>query len=145
VIDDDLHTRDLLTRLLSQKGYQVESLATGQQAVDKLTQIRPSLVLLDILLPDLDGYRLCQELKANPLTQDIPIIFLSSLDDSLDRVKAFQVGAADYIAKPFASEEVLVRVQNQLHLASQRQQLNVQNTGINLSRDGLTVPGVELL
>ncbi|MFM7530056.1 MAG: response regulator, partial [Nodosilinea sp.] len=128
VIDDDLHTRDLLTRLLSQKGYQVESLATGQQAVDKLTQIRPSLVLLDILLPDLDGYRLCQELKANPLTQDIPIIFLSSLDDSLDRVKAFQVGAADYIAKPFASEEVLVRVQNQLHLASQRQQLNVQNT-----------------
>jgi len=127
VIDDDLHTRDLLTRLLRQKGYQVEAIATGQQAIDRLTQEGSGLVLLDILLPDLDGYRLCQELKANPLTQDIPIIFLSSLDDSLDRVKAFQVGAADYIAKPFASEEVLVRVQNQLYLASQRQQLNHQN------------------
>ncbi|MEB3252680.1 MAG: adenylate/guanylate cyclase domain-containing protein [Cyanobacteriota bacterium] len=127
VIDDDLHTRDLLTRLLTEKGYQVEAIATGQEAIDRLTQGGPSLILLDILLPDLDGYRLCQELKANPLTQDIPIIFLSSLDDSLDRVKAFQVGAADYIAKPFASEEVLVRVQNQLHLASQRQQLNHQN------------------
>jgi PAS domain S-box-containing protein len=127
VVDDDLHTRDLLTRILRQKGYQVESVATGQQAIDRLTEAGASLVLLDILLPDLDGYRLCQRLKENPLTQNIPIIFLSSLDDSLDRVKAFQVGAADYIAKPFASEEVLVRVQNQLNLASQRQQLNYQN------------------
>lgn len=127
VVDDDLHTRDLLTRILRQKGYQVESVATGHQAIDRLTEAGASLVLLDILLPDLDGYRLCQRLKENPLTQNIPIIFLSSLDDSLDRVKAFQVGAADYIAKPFASEEVLVRVQNQLNLASQRQQLNYQN------------------
>lgn len=127
VVDDDLHTRDLLTRILRQKGCQVESVATGQQAIDRLSEAGASLVLLDILLPDLDGYRLCQALKANPLTQNIPVIFLSSLDDSLDRVKAFQVGAADYIAKPFASEEVLVRVQNQLNLATQRQQLNYQN------------------
>ncbi|MGF1571289.1 MAG: adenylate/guanylate cyclase domain-containing protein [Nodosilinea sp.] len=128
VVDDDPETVRLLTRLLKQQGYALRRAATGQQAFDLIADYPPALILLDIILPDLDGYTLCQQLKANVLTQDIPVIFLSSLADSLDKVKAFQVGAADYIAKPFAVQEVLVRVQNQLRLSQQRRQLNHQNT-----------------
>lgn len=127
IVDDDADTLRLLTRLLSQQGYGVVGATTGQEALGRIEAQRPDLILLDVLLPDLDGFTICQQLKANPLTQNIPIIFLSSLADSLDKVKAFQVGAADYISKPFAVQEVLVRVQNQLHLARQRQQLSHQN------------------
>jgi PAS domain S-box-containing protein len=127
VVDDDFETKRLLTRLLTQQGYRIREASTAQQALDIITTTVPDLILLDILLPDVDGYTLCEQLKANPLTKEIPIIFLSSLADSLDKVKAFQSGAADYIAKPFAIQEVLVRVQNQLRLAYQRQQLSRQN------------------
>ena len=128
IVDDDAETSRLLHRLLSQQGYHIQAAVSGQQAITLIQERRPSLVLLDILLPDMDGYTLCQQLKANPLTADIPVIVLSSLVDSLDKVKAFQVGATDYITKPFAVQEVLVRVQNQLNLAQQRQQLSQQNT-----------------
>ncbi len=128
IVDDDAETSRLLQRLLSQQGYRIQAAVSGQQAISLIQERRPSLVLLDILLPDMDGYTLCQQLKANPLTTDIPVIVLSSLVDSLDKVKAFQAGATDYITKPFAVQEVLVRVENQLHLAQQRQQLSQQNT-----------------
>ncbi len=127
IIDDDSETKRLLTRLLTQQGYRTREASTAQEALEFITEAAPDLILLDILLPDVDGYTLCEQLKASPQTQEIPIIFLSSLVDSLDKVKAFQVGAADYIAKPFAIQEVLVRVQNQLRLAYQRQQLSHQN------------------
>jgi PAS domain S-box-containing protein len=127
IVDDDVETSRLLHRLLSQQGYRIQVAETGQQAMATILECRPRLVLLDILLPDMDGYSLCQQLKTNPLTADIPVIVLSSLIDSLDKVKAFQAGATDYITKPFAVPEVLVRVQNQLHLAQQRRQLSQQN------------------
>jgi adenylate cyclase len=127
IVDDDVETLRLLERLLSQQGYTIQIAETGRQAMALIAEQRPRLILLDILLPDLDGYALCQRIKATPTTRDIPVIVLSSLVDSLDKVKAFQVGAADYITKPFAVPEVLARVQNQLHLAQQRQQLSRQN------------------
>ena len=127
IVDDDAETACLLNRLLSQQGYKIQVAENGRQAMDCILNRRPSLVLLDILLPDIDGYSLCQQLKTDALTAEIPVIVLSSLGDSLDKVKAFQVGATDYITKPFAIQEVLVRVQNQLRLAQQRQQLSQQN------------------
>jgi adenylate cyclase len=127
IVDDDADTLRLLHRLLSQQGYRIQTAENGQQAINMIQQRHPNLVLLDILLPDIDGYTLCQRLKADPLTAEIPVIVLSSLVDSLDKVKAFEAGATDYITKPFAVQEVLVRVQNQLRLASQRQQLSQQN------------------
>lgn len=127
IVDDDAETSCLLQRLLSQQGYRIQVADSGQQAIGLILESRPGLVLLDILLPDMDGYSLCQQLKHNPLTAEIPVIVLSSLVDSLDKVKAFQAGATDYITKPFAVQEVLVRVQNQLRLAQQRQQLSQQN------------------
>ncbi len=127
IVDDDAETSRLLHRLLSQQGYRIQVAESGRQAMDLILEHHPGLVLLDLLLPDMDGYTLCQQLKTAPLTADIPVIVLSALVDSLDKVKAFQVGAADYITKPFAVQEVLVRVKNQLHLAQQRQQLSRQN------------------
>lgn len=127
IVDDDAETTRLLHRLLSQQGYGIQVAESGQQALELIPERLPALVLLDIILPDIDGYTLCQRLKTNPLTAEIPVIVLSSLVDSLDKVKAFQAGASDYITKPFAVQEVLVRVQNQLNLAQQRQQLSRQN------------------
>lgn len=127
IIDDDGDTRRLLSRLLTQQGYGLREAASAEEGLSTIAERIPDLILLDIVLPDLDGYSLCQQLKKNSLTRDIPIIFLSSLADSLDKVKAFQSGAADYIAKPFAVQEVLVRVQNQIYLAQQRRQLYQKN------------------
>ncbi|PSN16538.1 diguanylate cyclase [filamentous cyanobacterium CCT1] len=127
IVDDDAETSCLLQRLLSQQGYRIQVAESGQQAIASIVASRPGLVLLDLLLPDMDGYSLCQQLKQNPVTAEIPVIVLSSLVDSIDKVKAFQAGATDYITKPFAVQEVLVRVQNQLRLAQQRHQLSQQN------------------
>ncbi|MBD2424899.1 response regulator [Phormidium sp. FACHB-1136] len=127
IIDDDVETRRLLARLLTQQGYRLREATNAESGLAAIAQQIPDLILLDIVLPDLDGYTLCQRLKTNPATRDIPIIFLSSLVDSLDKVKAFQSGGADYIAKPFSVQEVLVRVQNQIYLAQQRQQLHQKN------------------
>ncbi|WP_035990460.1 adenylate/guanylate cyclase domain-containing protein [Leptolyngbya sp. KIOST-1] len=127
IVDDDTETACLLQRLLSQQGYKILVAESGQQAIAYISASKPGLVLLDLLLPDMDGYTLCQQLKHDPLTTEIPVIVLSSLVDSIDKVKAFQAGATDYITKPFAVQEVLVRVQNQLRLAQQRQQLSQQN------------------
>jgi diguanylate cyclase (GGDEF)-like protein len=87
----------------------------------------PDLIVLDIKLPDIDGYQVCQSLKSNPMTAEIPIIFISALDNVLDKVKAFSVGGVDYITKPFQVEEVLVRVKNHLTMRIQHQQLIKQN------------------
>lgn len=83
----------------------------------------PDLILLDIQMPDLDGYEVCQQLKANVQTQHIPVIFISALDEALDKVKAFSVGGVDYITKPFQVAEVLARVRNQLDLQAAKVQL----------------------
>ncbi|MEB3291290.1 MAG: adenylate/guanylate cyclase domain-containing protein [Leptolyngbya sp.] len=127
LIDDDPNICRLLMRLLTQHGYHLRQANSAEAGMALILEQSPHLVLLDIMLPDLDGYELCQRLKAHPTTCDIPVIFISALADSLDKVRAFQVGAADYIAKPFAVQEVLVRVQNQVHLAQQRQELHQKN------------------
>ncbi len=130
MIDDDPDVGRLLTRLLTQHGYHLRQANSAEAGMALILERSPHLILLDIMLPGLDGYGLCQRLNSDPATRDIPVIFISSLADSLDKVKAFQVGAADYIAKPFAVQEVLVRVQNQVHLAQQRQELHQKNRAL---------------
>lgn len=127
IVDDDGESVRLLIQWLSQQGYQVQSVSTGAASLELLEHHTPDLILLDVVLPDIDGFSLCQQLKAHPLTQDIPVICMTSLVDAKEQVKAFQVGASDYITKPFSVEEVLARVQNQLRLSQQRHQLSQQN------------------
>ena len=134
IIDDKRSDIQLLSTTLSNQGYIVRGAAKGKMGIKAAQADPPDVILLDIRMPDLDGYAVCEQLKANPKTQDIPVIFLSALDDVLDKVRAFQIGAVDYITKPFQIEEVLARVKNQLivrHLNKQliekSQQLERQN------------------
>ena len=116
VVDDVVENLEILVNTLSKQGYQVRCAKNGSTALRGASKIAPDLILLDIRMPDLDGYQVCQRLKANEETRDIPIIFLSALDDALDKVKAFELGAVDYISKPIQVKEVLIRVENQISL-----------------------------
>jgi diguanylate cyclase (GGDEF)-like protein len=116
VVDDIADNLQILANTLSKQGYQVRCARNGSTALRGASTILPDLILLDIKMPDIDGYQVCQQLKANKQTCDIPVIFLSALDDVLDKVKAFEVGGVDYISKPIQVKEVLVRVKNQIAL-----------------------------
>jgi two-component system sensor histidine kinase/response regulator len=109
--------------MLTEKGYQVRKAINGQMALNTVRSLIPDLILLDINMPDLNGYQVCEQLKADEKTREIPVIFISALDDVLDKVKAFQVGGVDYISKPFQGEEVMARIENQLTISCQKKQL----------------------
>ena len=124
IVDDTPMNLQLLSTMLGEQGYEVRQANSGKMALTAVQTCPPSLILLDIMMPDIDGYQICSCLKADQKTADIPVIFLSALDDVLDKVKAFKVGGADYITKPFEFEEILARVQNQLALKSAKQKLD---------------------
>ena len=116
VVDDELIILHLLQAFLIAKGYKIAFASNGKSALQYLETKLPDLILLDISMPDITGYELCAQLKANSRTKSIPIIFISALAEGIDKVKAFEVGGADYITKPFELEEVAARVKHQLVL-----------------------------
>lgn len=124
IVDDTPNNLRLLSRMLSQQGYEVRSAISGSIALRAVHTIAPDLILLDINMPVMDGYDVCLRLKADEKTHEIPVIFLSALSESIDKVRAFCVGGVDYITKPFQIEEVLARVENQLTL--RRMQIDLQ-------------------
>ncbi|MGK7917143.1 MAG: EAL domain-containing protein [Prochloraceae cyanobacterium] len=129
IVDDTIENLQFLSSILTEQGYKVRGVRNGHMALKAVETIPPQIILLDIKMPGLDGYQVCQQLKASPLTREIPVIFLSASDEVTDKVKAFEVGGTDYISKPFHWQEVVVRVKNQLALQSakaQIQQLNAQ-------------------
>jgi diguanylate cyclase (GGDEF)-like protein len=127
IVDDTPDNLHLLSRMLTRQGYNVRKALSGPMALMAAQTVAPDLILLDIMMPEMDGYEVCQHLKADAKTAEIPIIFLSALDDVLDKVKGFQVGGVDYITKPFQFEEVLIRVQNQLALRAAELEILVLN------------------
>lgn len=130
IVDDQLDNLRVLSTILTEEGYQVRKALNGQMALIACQTLAPDLILLDINMPDISGYEVCQRLKANPQTCNIPVIFISVLDDVTDKVKGIKMGGADYITKPFQFEEVVVRVQNQLTI--QRLQMQLQETNQKL-------------
>ncbi|MGC1308855.1 MAG: EAL domain-containing protein [Phormidesmis sp.] len=122
IVDDTSTNRFVLLKLLGRQGYKVYEAADGPSAIALAKAHAPNLILLDIMMPKMDGYEVCNRLRANPKTAKIPIIFLSALDTPLDKVQAFQHGAADYVTKPFQAEEVLARVRHQIKLQLVQQQ-----------------------
>lgn len=127
IVDDTLENLRLLSSMLSIQGYSVRKATGGEMALNSVNSLLPDLILLDILMPDLNGYEVCVQLKRNSQTANIPIIFLSALDDPLDKVQAFDVGGVDYLTKPFQVEEVLARVHNQLLLKSAQDKILALN------------------
>ncbi len=116
IVDDNFTNIKVLFNILTQAGFRVSVAKSGESALSKVQDALPSLILLDVMMPGIDGLETCRRLKANPETQEIPIIFLSALDEVVDKVKAFAVGGVDYITKPFETQEVLARVESQLIL-----------------------------
>jgi DNA-binding response OmpR family regulator len=137
VVDDLLENLRLLANLLTAEGYGVRKAPDGAIALSNVPRFQPDLILLDIMMPDMDGYEVCQQLKANEQFKDIPIIFLSALDLTFDKIKAFEVGAADFIHKPFHPAEVIARVKNQLRIRQQGLQLQVQKAMIESQQQQL--------
>ncbi len=127
IVDDTPANLHLLSSLLKENGYRVRSFPNGKLALAAIEQLAPSLIMLDIQMPQMDGYEVCQHIKANELTDDIPVIFISALDEMMDKLKAFTIGGVDYITKPFQAEEVLARVSTHLELSRLQKILKQEN------------------
>ncbi|NEP14375.1 MAG: response regulator [Symploca sp. SIO2C1] len=127
VVDDTPANLRLLVNMLTDKGYKVRAVPNGKLALSAVSLSLPDLILLDIMMPEMNGYEVCENLKANDLTRDIPVIFISAINEVLDKVKAFGVGGIDYISKPFQLEEVLARVETHLALRELQKSLQSKN------------------
>jgi signal transduction histidine kinase len=127
IVDDNPDNLRLLSRVLTECGYAVQRAISGQLALNAIRVSPPHLILLDVLMPDINGYEVCQQLKFEEKTRAIPVIFLSALTEEINKVKAFEIGGADYITKPFQAKEVLIRVKHQLTILGLQHQLQQKN------------------
>ncbi len=144
LIDDRQADLDFLSEILIDKGYVVEKIDSGEKIMATTLNFLPDLILLDIRMPNIDGFEACKYLKANPNTQHIPIIFLSAASEAEDKITAFKIGGCDYITKPFQPEEVLVRVANQLEIQKLQNQLRLKNQELNIELENKQHLAVEL-
>lgn len=126
IVDDKIENLKILTKVLNKHGYKVRSVTNGKMALRTIHNHPPDVIFLDIKMPEMDGYEVCEALKADENTSEIPVIFLSALDEPLEKVKAFKVGGVDYITKPFQAEELIARIQTQLTIQQQKHQLRKQ-------------------
>jgi signal transduction histidine kinase len=120
VVDDTVMNLHLLSDLLGKHGYEVRAVTSGRQALQAVEHDPPDLILLDIAMPEMDGYEVCRQLRAMERSKDVPVIFLTALTETADKIRAFDSGAMDYVTKPFQFEEVLARVRT--HVALRRAQ-----------------------
>lgn len=132
IVDDNPANLNLLMQILIKRGYKVRVAPNGKLALKSVEFSPPDLILLDIRMPDMNGYEVCRYLKENEQTRHIPTIFISALDATLDKVHAFSAGGCDYITKPFESREVIARVENQLRLRQYQLELQAQNAQLQL-------------
>ena len=128
IVDDTPENLQVLSATLLDRGYKVRGVINGKMAIRAARAGSPDLILLDIKMPEMDGYEVCMQLKADPKTSEIPVIFISALDEVLDKVTAFQVGGVDFITKPFHVAEVLARIEHQLTIQRLKKQLLDRNT-----------------
>jgi two-component system, sensor histidine kinase and response regulator len=127
IIDDMPANLGVLTSHLEREGYVAVVAQGGDEGVERAEFVRPDLILLDVMMPGIDGFDTCRRLKANALTRDIPVIFMTALTDTRDKLTGFTVGAVDYVTKPLNGAEVLARIETHLTLYGLRQQLAAQN------------------
>ncbi len=127
IVDDALPNLRLLSDMLKKEAYSVRGSPNGHTALIMINAQLPDLILLDIRMPEMDGYEVCRQLKANEKTSDIPVIFISALDHAAQKVEGFRAGCVDYISKPFKTEEVLARVKNHLSIRKFQKQIEMQN------------------
>jgi eukaryotic-like serine/threonine-protein kinase len=127
LVDDDATNLDVLRHTLDGRGYRLFVTRNGESAIDVARRVHPLLILLDVVMPGIDGYETCRRLKADPDTREAAVIFLSSLDDTKDKVRGLEVGAVDFVSKPFQKDEVVARVNTHLTVQRLRRQLETRN------------------
>ena len=131
VVDDVPENLQMLSGMLTAKGYKVRPVLSGRQALQLALTKAPDLILLDITMPVMNGYEVCAQLKASPALKDIPVIFISALSETEDKIKAFEAGGVDYVTKPFKMQEVQARVESHLRLRFLQRQVEEYNTHLN--------------
>lgn len=127
IVDDAFFDRQTLSLILQKKQFNVSMAESGESALVMVQQNRPDLILLDVLMPNIDGFETCKRLKADSQTQDIPIIFMTALGNTVSKVKGFEVGAVDYITKPFQQEELLARIKTHIKLSHLQNQFQLNS------------------
>jgi len=130
IVDDNPANLDLLGRILGQHGFRVRAVPSGRMALDAARRTLPELVLLDVCMPGMDGYETCTAMARDPRLATVPVIFISALDEPLDKVKAFEVGGRDYVTKPFNAEEVVARAVHHVLMGRMAAQLQAQNENL---------------
>jgi len=130
LVDDNPTNLGMLFNLLCNAGFKVLVGTDGEMAIEQITYAKPDLVLLDVMMPGIDGFETCRRIKQNPDIQHIPIIFMTALTETVDKVRGFEVGAVDYITKPFEYEEVMVRLRTHLTIQNLRKTLEIQNQSL---------------
>ncbi len=134
-VDDEPVSLKLLLAFLERHGYTVVVATGGEDALARVKEAQPDLILLDIMMPVLDGYETCRAIKAQAETAEIPVIFVTALTNLSDKVKGFEVGGVDYVTKPFQHEEVLARINTHINLANLRKELESKNRQIKAALD----------
>ena len=127
IVDDNPHNLEILSEALIDTGWEILIAVNGEGAIAQAEYAYPDIILLDVMMPGIDGFTTCQRLKLNPITCDIPIIFMTALSETIDKVKGFSLGAVDYITKPFEHEEVVARVKMHLQIRNLTKQLKSHN------------------
>jgi DNA-binding response OmpR family regulator len=133
IVEDDIDIANMLKIFFSSQGYQIDLAMRGSEALDKAREMMPHLIVLDIMLPDIDGYEVCKQLRTKTRTSHIPIIFLTQKDERSDRLAGLELGVDDYITKPFDIEELKLRVHNAI-TRSERESLTDANSGLPSGR-----------
>ena len=133
IVDDERSNINVLNEILKDR-HSIKVALNGEQTLERaVSHPKPDLILLDIVMPGMDGFEVCRKLKENKMTADTPVVFISALHETIDKVKAFSLGAVDYITKPFDAEEVLARVKTHLTLHFLQQQLKKKNQELQLA------------
>ncbi|MEG3971066.1 response regulator [Microcoleus sp. T2B6] len=145
VVDDTPTNLQVLFDLLSEQGYRVAIAKNGETALQRVQSSEPNLILLDVMMPGIDGFETCQRLKANPATRDIPVIFMTALSDSVDQVKGLSLGAVDYITKPIQHEEVLARIRVHLQLRNATRIMEQRTNELNQALESFKQAQVHLV
>jgi PAS domain S-box-containing protein len=135
IVDDQLENLKLLTTYMQQQGFELMVAQSGEETLKRVERIIPDIILLDVMMPGIDGFETCQHLKESGTTQDIPVLFMTALTDTVDKVKGFELGAVDYLTKPLQQEEVLARVNAHLTIRKFQRQLQEQNELLKQKND----------
>ncbi|MEA5569456.1 sensor histidine kinase [Calothrix sp. UHCC 0171] len=149
IVDDTPNNIRLLFDVLDSAGFDISVVKSGETALEKLPQIEPDLILLDVMMPGIDGFETCRRIKSNPSTQDIPIIFMTALSDTENKISGLQLGAVDYVTKPIQVEEVLARVNVHLslrnaHIQVQQEVLERKQTEVELKQTLVSMQQIQM-